>query len=121
MRLAGKSCEADQYGQTSVAQVLLPLCTSLNYIPDGDTDPVERDKCSTSSPQAEPSTSLDLPDHQDPSASVGAPDKIPSTVFLDLNGNFSIFPPRPADFDHEETVTTTDNLRISEIPSKPTK
>jgi hypothetical protein len=51
-----------------------------------------------------------LADHQDRSASVGAPDTIPSAVFLDPDGNFSIFPPRPTDFDHEKTVNTSDNF-----------
>jgi hypothetical protein len=73
--------------------------------------------------------SSNVDDHRDPIAFVGEQsDNLPSAVFLDPNGNFSLDPPRPTDLDNAQTETAPKNIFSrkqqaadddEEIPSQP--
>src|SRR5258708_4136227 len=75
----------------------------INFLfSDGDPDSIDRNKFSTSSPG--PANSM-ASNAEDTNGVIGeSSDNLPSTVFLDPNGNFSIHPPLATDHAQNETA-----------------
>ena len=73
---------------------------------DGDLDSIDQNKFATSSPGPVHSMASNVEDYQDTNGVVGeSSDNLPSTVFLDPNGNFSIHPPLATNLDHAQNET----------------
>lgn len=121
--LGRKGCKAYEYGQKSVKGFATQRLLS-NYLADGG-DPVVQD---SSSPRLGHPLLSNVDDYQGDSPLVNA---IPSTVFVDADGNFSIHPPRPTTLGHEKYDGISDQFLAQkgsqdfsvndELPSRPTR
>ena len=97
----------------------------FDYFADGE-DPVGQD---TSSPRLGQPLLSNLCDHQGDRPIVNASDKMPSTVFVDSDGNLSIHPPWPTTLGNKRSASILNQVLSQkgshdasvndEIPSQP--